>query len=77
MVRLGEWDQRTGQDCVQDQGCNDPPVDISVEEAIAHEDYLPRGNPRGNRHHDIALVRLSRPVSQYTGNSSEASRSHL
>lgn len=43
--------------------CNDPHVDADVENAIAHEDYI---DGSINRYHDIALVRLARPV-QFTG----------
>lgn len=68
-MRLGEWDYNTEEDCPANQGCNDKPVDVDVEEAIAHDQYLLRGNQNGNRHHDIALLRLSRPVA-FTGKSS-------
>lgn len=65
-VRLGEWDTTTDQDCddsfTNERVCNDPHVDISVEEQLIHEDYLPNSK---NQHNDIALLRLSRNV-RYT-----------
>lgn len=65
-VRLGEWDTTTAQDCddsfTNERVCSDPHVDISVEEQIVHEDYLPNSK---NQHNDIALLRLSRNV-RYT-----------
>ena len=42
--------------------CNNPPVDISVEEKIVHENYEPKSR---DQHNDIALLRLSKDV-QYT-----------
>lgn len=66
-VRLGEWDQATDIDCdptiTTEKVCNDPPVDIEVEQTITHENYKPRTL---NQHHDIALLRLSREV-EYSG----------
>lgn len=65
-VRLGEWDTSTDRDCdnsfVNEHVCNDPPVDIAVEEKIVHESY--EANSK-NQHHDIALLRLTKNV-QYT-----------
>jgi len=65
-VRLGEWDATTSRDCddslINEIVCNDPAVDISVEEKIVHESYDANSK---NQHNDIALLRLSRPV-KYT-----------
>lgn len=62
-VRLGEWDTQTIKDCddsyVTGSICNDPPVDVPVEENIVHEDYDANSK---DQHHDIALLRLSRNV---------------
>nr|QFZ95602.1 serine protease 3 [Lasioderma serricorne] len=62
-VRLGEYDTDNSTDCeYSGQGepfCSDPPLDIPVEQAIAHEDYNPDDK---NQYHDIALLRLSRAV---------------
>ncbi|CAD7084979.1 unnamed protein product [Hermetia illucens] len=57
-VRLGEWDTTTERDCDVDD-CNDPPVDVPIEEYIPHENYQPI--PK-NQYDDIALLRLSRSV---------------
>lgn len=64
LVRLGEYDTRQAKDCLEDQGCNDEPQDVLVEQAIAHEGYTARGNEKGNRYHDIALLRLNRKVEE-------------
>ena len=65
-VRLGEWDTSTVRDCddsyFDEVICNNPPVDISIEEIIVHENYEPKSR---NQHNDIALLRLSNDV-QYT-----------
>lgn len=45
-------------DCDEDH-CSDPPVNIQIAESIVHEGYQPYSK---NREHDIALLRLSRPV---------------
>lgn len=57
-VRLGEWDQRTEQDCEEDN-CADPVLDVPVVERISHEDYQPNSRAQEN---DIALLRLAYPV---------------
>lgn len=67
-VRLGEWDTKTEIDCPGKGNCNEGPLDIAVEKYIAHEGYLKNGNQNGNRHHDIAILRLAKPV-EYTGKS--------
>ncbi len=65
-VRLGEWDTKTTKDCdesfANEVVCNDPPIDVSIAEKIPHEKYSPSDN---HHYHDIALLRLSRPV-QFT-----------
>lgn len=65
-MRLGEWSTQEEQDCVSTRGytdCNDPPLDVSVEEIILHPEY--RDNNL-NKVHDIALLRLSQDV-RFTG----------
>lgn len=66
-VRLGEYDTEKEKDCVSHgvgaEDCTDDPIDIEVEERIAHEQYDPRDM---NQYHDIALLRLKRDVPKYT-----------
>jgi len=66
-VRLGEYDTEKEKDCVSngvgDEDCTDDPVDIEVEERIAHEQYDALDT---NQYHDIALLRLRRDVPKYT-----------
>ncbi|XP_045776967.1 CLIP domain-containing serine protease 2-like [Maniola jurtina] len=57
-VRLGEWSTSTVIDCVQDD-CNEPPLDVPVEEIVVHEDYVPSD---GHQQNDIALLRLAYDV---------------
>ncbi|KAE8741045.1 Serine Protease [Frankliniella occidentalis] len=59
-VRLGEHDLTSDLDCNCIGGgdiCAPPVVDVDVEEAVAHPEYV-----SGGRRNDIALVRLARPV---------------
>lgn len=59
-VRLGEWRQSTGRDCVGKKGlqkCSDPPIDINIQRSLPH----PRYNTR-TRDNDIGLIRLQRNV---------------
>ncbi|XP_065089948.1 CLIP domain-containing serine protease B4-like isoform X2 [Ochlerotatus camptorhynchus] len=56
MVRLGEWDIASENDCV-DGHCSDKPIDYDVDTFLQHEDYT--SNPT---HNDIALVKLARQV---------------
>ncbi|XP_057664233.1 CLIP domain-containing serine protease HP8-like [Diorhabda carinulata] len=62
-VRLGEYNLDTEEDCkLTAKGtniCAPAPINVAVEEKIAHEQYNPN-DP--NQYHDIALLRLSRPV---------------
>ncbi|RZC14238.1 uncharacterized protein BDFB_008011, partial [Asbolus verrucosus] len=61
-VRLGEYNTETDVDCMNlgfGEDCAPPPVNIPVEEKIAHEDYEPNDI---NQYHDIALLRLKRTV---------------
>lgn len=65
-VRLGEYNTDTDEDCVQISGhqdCSEPPMNVPISEAIAHEDYDPHDK---NQYHDIALLRLHNEV-PYTG----------
>ncbi|XP_030239548.1 serine protease 7 isoform X2 [Drosophila navojoa] len=57
-VRLGEYDLSTDVDCVMGD-CNQPVLELGVEEAIPHPQYDASSR---HRHHDIALIRLSSPV---------------
>lgn len=63
-VRLGDWDIKTNPDCdtsfISDEICNDPYVDIPVEETILHADFNETAALN-----DIALLRLSKYV-KYT-----------
>lgn len=55
----------TAVDCENQNGvdiCADPPIDIPVEKVIPHADY----NNKTIKH-DIALLRLSRKLPEYTG----------
>jgi hypothetical protein len=65
-VRLGEWDINTDVDCddsyVNEKVCNQPPVDVAIEQKIPHENYNPQA---AHQHNDIALLRLAEPV-KYT-----------
>ncbi|XP_059610427.1 CLIP domain-containing serine protease B9-like [Phlebotomus argentipes] len=60
-IRIGEYNVETDPDCIVDefgdQNCNDPVLNLAVEEITTHENYL-RDNPSNNQN-DIALVRLS------------------
>lgn len=58
MVRLGEWDTNTPEDCIEDD-CADPHQDIPVETIIVHEGYEPKNM---QQHNDIALIRLKNPA---------------
>ncbi|KAH8347065.1 hypothetical protein KR059_004580 [Drosophila kikkawai] len=63
-VRLGEYDTRTDPDCYS-QGigkrvCAPNHIDIEVEKAFPHEQYVPNSVDQRN---DIALLRLKRSVS--------------
>ena len=58
-VRIGEWDVSTDIDCVETLCNPNPPVDISIEAKIPHEDFNPQSL---NQHNDIALLRLSMPA---------------
>ncbi|ALC47792.1 MP1 [Drosophila busckii] len=62
-VRVGEWDTTTNPDCTTERNgkkdCNEPYVDIKVDELIPHPQYP--GNSR-DQLHDIALLRLRSPV---------------
>lgn len=62
-MRLGEWNVLTNPDCddslVNEQACNNPHVDVAVEEIIIHEKYSPQSF---NQHNDIALIKMSQKV---------------
>lgn len=61
-VRVGEWDLTSTTDCekfVDEEICNDPTADISIQTKITHENYDPYST---SLHNDIALLRLSRDV---------------
>ncbi|XP_030767624.1 phenoloxidase-activating factor 3-like [Sitophilus oryzae] len=65
-VRLGEWDTDSpNRDCREINGkqiCNDPEINVGVDEIIPYPRYNPDDNDKS---HDIALIRLQRPV-QFT-----------
>jgi len=67
-VRLGEWDTSKEKDCQCafkscDCECAESVVDIDVAEVIIHENYNPLTASREN---DIALIRLSRRIENFT-----------
>lgn len=57
-VRLGEYDTKSDNDCVE-QDCADPVVNVRIAEKIPHESYDPASKNQAN---DIALLRLERTV---------------
>lgn len=57
-VRLGEWNTSSQSDCVSGD-CSPAPLDVPVEQILAHEGYDPTDD---NQHNDIALLRLARNV---------------
>uniref|UniRef100_A0A1W7R8M0 CLIP domain-containing serine protease n=2 Tax=Aedes albopictus TaxID=7160 RepID=A0A1W7R8M0_AEDAL len=59
-VRLGEYDTTTDIDCITldgEQICADPPIDVPVEEKVAHPEYNEK-----SMQNDIALLRLDRDI---------------
>ncbi|XP_042886324.1 CLIP domain-containing serine protease 14D-like [Penaeus japonicus] len=62
VVRLGEWDLTTAEDCETTVGggtfCAPPVQDFQPEEIIPHPSY----NTRVRFSDDIALIRLNRPI---------------
>lgn len=62
VVRLGEWDLTTTEDCETTVGggtfCAPPVQDFQPEEIIPHPSY----NTRVRFSDDIALIRLDRPI---------------
>ncbi|KAG5894889.1 hypothetical protein JTB14_030594 [Gonioctena quinquepunctata] len=61
-VRLGEHNTDTDIDCIHNgyvNMCAPPPLNVPVEESIAHEDYDAYD---ANQFHDIGLLRLARNV---------------
>lgn len=61
VVRLGEFNLTEPVDCDHNKVCAPPPLDIAVEGIVSHAEFNIR-----NIKHDIALVRLSRSVIEYT-----------
>ncbi|XP_052901883.1 transmembrane protease serine 9-like [Anopheles moucheti] len=57
-VRLGEWDLATENDCLNGV-CSPSPIDLAVENIIAHSDYTGKNTSHIN---DIALMRLEQDV---------------
>ncbi|XP_044252224.1 serine protease 7 [Drosophila takahashii] len=57
-VRLGEYDTSKEIDCI-DGVCNQPILEMGIEQRIVHPQYDPANK---DRIHDIALLRLDRPV---------------
>ena len=65
-VRLGEWQVSTERDCdtsTYTYNCSDPHRDFVVEKTFPHENYNPQS---GNQHNDIALLRLSEKIINFT-----------
>lgn len=62
MVRLGEWNTDTTQDCITVQTrkvCSPNPVDVRVERAIAHESYDSNDD---NRYNDIGIIKVAKDI---------------
>lgn len=57
-VRLGEWNVTSKNDCSHGE-CSPTPLDVPIEEIIAHESYDPSD---GHQQNDIALLRLSQDI---------------
>ncbi|XP_053667533.1 CLIP domain-containing serine protease B4-like [Anopheles marshallii] len=57
-VRLGEWDLATENDC-SNGVCSPSPIDLALENIIAHRDYTGKNTSHVN---DIALMRLEQDV---------------
>nr|XP_034834069.1 CLIP domain-containing serine protease 2-like [Maniola hyperantus] len=57
-VRLGEWNTSSVVDCFMGD-CNEPPLDVPVEDIVVHEHYAPND---GHQQNDIALLRLAYDV---------------
>ncbi|XP_023941052.1 CLIP domain-containing serine protease HP8 isoform X2 [Bicyclus anynana] len=57
-VRLGEWNTTSDIDCAWGDDCAPRPLDVPVEEIIAHEQYV----PTDDHQNDIALLRLAYDV---------------
>ena len=60
-VRLGDWDVRTNPDCDENGSCNNPYVEILIQNIIIHGDY----NLSNRSHSDIALIKLQTNI-QFT-----------
>lgn len=60
-VRLGEYDLSKDIDCIKND-CNDPVVNMGIEEVIPHPEY---DDSSPNKQNDIALIRLNGVV-KYT-----------
>lgn len=62
-VRLGEYNTETDLDCYgKTNQCAPPPINIPVQERIAHEDYDPYDI---NQPNDIALLRLVKNINNF------------
>lgn len=67
IVRLGEWDLDTDNDCFESKTkhgqtfreCSDPVVNAEYEDIIVHEEYQ---DHQTKKQHDIALIRLREPL---------------
>lgn len=58
-VRLGDWDTRTDPDCDDHGICNNPYVEIPIQNITVHGDYNMSINAQCN---DIALIKLQTNV---------------
>lgn len=60
MVRVGEHDLTTDEDCIVLENnvkeCAPPPIDVNVESVIPHPNY------KGQKQYDIGLVRLAEDI---------------
>lgn len=60
-ARLGEWDQTTDPDCISGwngrRECAPPHIQVGIDRQLMHPQFEPN-----NMTHDIALLRLERPI---------------
>lgn len=63
---IGDWDVESAKNCELLETtslCADPPISIRVDQISMHPDF----NNTGKGEHDIALIKLERPIMAFTG----------
>lgn len=63
---IGDWDVESTKNCELLETtslCADPPISIRVDQIFMHQDF----NNTGKGEHDIALIKLERPIMAFTG----------